>query len=134
MDRVALKFDVARRALHTLLDALALPESDIVRDASIQRFEYTFEATWKYAQAALHHVEHLDAASPRTVIRACWERGMVDEATGRALLGALDDRNQSVHTYNEPLAREIFDRLCHHADQLRAWQDGVTTWIESEGA
>ncbi len=64
-ERTKERLEVARRALASL-QALPLGgsdepaeegcgkniEADIVRDAAIQRFEYTFEATWKAAQAA----------------------------------------------------------------------------------
>ena len=43
---------MARQALGTLAEALAMEKTRIVRDASIQRFEYTFEAMWKAAGRA----------------------------------------------------------------------------------
>lgn len=38
------------KALRRLEEALDKPESAIVRDASIQRFEFTFELAWKAIQ------------------------------------------------------------------------------------
>ena len=35
------------RALARLGEALSAPKSDLVRDAAIQRFEFTFELAWK---------------------------------------------------------------------------------------
>jgi len=35
------------KALGRLAEALDAPASDLVRDASIQRFEFTFELAWK---------------------------------------------------------------------------------------
>ncbi|WXJ86724.1 hypothetical protein MHOCP_07400 [Moorella humiferrea] len=40
---LALRLETLERALATLEEALAQPFSVIVRDAAIQRFEYTFE-------------------------------------------------------------------------------------------
>ena len=111
-----------------------MPPSPLVRDAAIQRFEYSVETSWKYAQAALQAAELLEVASPRSVVRACHERGVVNEAASRALFAALDDRNLTVHTYDEALAQQIFERLPDHAFQLRAWQDGVIDYVEREGA
>jgi len=39
------------RALARLQEALAKPEDSIVRDAAIQRFEFTFEMAWRAIQA-----------------------------------------------------------------------------------
>ena len=35
----------------------------------------------------------------------------------------VDDRNLSVHTYNEALAEAIFDRLDEHAQVMAVWLD-----------
>jgi hypothetical protein len=67
---------VARRALGTLQKlSLLQGVSDVVRDAAIQRFEYTFEATWKAAQAYLAEIEGLEALSPRAAIRGSFQVG-----------------------------------------------------------
>lgn len=133
MAKVARRFAQARQSLQTLFEVLAMPVSAIVRDAAIQRFEYSVETTWKYAQAALLAAEQLDVASPRGVVRACFERKIVGETAVRELFAALDDRNMTVHTYNEELAQAIYDRLQSHAFQLRAWQDAVAAYVDEEG-
>ena len=53
MERVKERLHVARRALATLAQALNEPKTPMNRDASIQRFEYSYEAVWKAAQAYL---------------------------------------------------------------------------------
>lgn len=133
MAKPARRFAQARRALSSLHEGLALPPSAVVRDAAIQRFDYSVETTWKYAQAALQAAEQLEVASPRAVVRACHARNVVDEAAVRALFAALEDRNLTVHTYDEALAQEIFARLPGHALRLRAWQDGIASSLEREG-
>ena len=45
-DRLAERLQTAKRALASLESVLREPKTDIVRDASIQRFEFTFEASW----------------------------------------------------------------------------------------
>jgi len=47
MDRLTERLRVARRALETFREALREPKTPLNRDASIQRFEYTYEAVWK---------------------------------------------------------------------------------------
>lgn len=61
------------KALGRLEEALTRPEDPIVRDACIQRFEFTFEMAWKairdYALA-----EGLDCVSPRDCFRGLSSR------------------------------------------------------------
>lgn len=122
MARTQERLAVARKALGTL-QALPLTEtvSDVVRDAAIQRFEYTFEAAWKAAQQYLLDIEGLEAVSPRSAIRASFQVKILDEEATRRALMMVDDRNLSVHTYNEALAEAIFTRLDEHAQSIAAW-------------
>lgn len=54
MERLNERFAMAKRALETLQELLALERpSRVERDAAIQRFEYTCEAVWKAAQRYL---------------------------------------------------------------------------------
>jgi hypothetical protein len=63
--------EIARKALSTLRELTDKPDLSLVeRDAAIQRFEYTFEATWKTAQLFLAEVEGVTANSPKSVVRA----------------------------------------------------------------
>ena len=96
-----------------------MPFSKIVRDAAIQRFEYTFEAVWKAAQRHLEIVEGVEAGSPKGVFRACLEAGILTASQTQQALGMTDDRNLTAHTYNEQVAVRIYNRIpdpgSHHA-------------------
>ena len=96
-----------------------------MRDAAIQRFEYSFEATWKAAQTYLLEVEGVAAASPRAAIRGSYEVGRLAGDDTRTALLLVDDRNLSVHTYNEALARTIFARLGEHAQVMATWLEAL---------
>lgn len=107
------------RALGRLDEALAIePPTDIVRDASIQRFEFCFELGWKSLASWLSEGLTAAPASPRAVIREAYRQRLIaDEERWIAL---LLDRNLTSHTYREVTAREVFARLPEHARLLRA--------------
>ena len=66
------------QALGRLDEALARPEDPIVRDACIQRFEFTFETAWKALQRyALE--EGLECVSPRDCFRTAVRLGLIDK-------------------------------------------------------
>jgi len=119
MGRVLERLAVAKQALGTL-EELAYKEapSPVERDAAIQRFEYTFEAFWKALQAFLREREGLEAASPKRVFRLAHEVGLMGEEEARLALTMADDRNLTVHTYNEALAQAIFARLSGYAELM----------------
>lgn len=122
MDRLKERLQVAVKALGTLLDLpLEGAVDDIVRDAAIQRFEYTFEAVWKAAQLFLREKEGLDQGSPKGVVRACLQAGVLTDEQARLALELVDDRNLTVHTYNEELARRIFSHLNNYAGLMTDW-------------
>lgn len=56
-------------ALDRLGEALREPKSDIVRDAAIQRFEFSFELFWKALKARAEN-DGLRVVSPREALRA----------------------------------------------------------------
>ena len=62
---------VASLAVATLreLAVLAKP-TRVERDAAIQRFKYSFEATWKAAQRFLQIVEGIEVGSPKAAVRS----------------------------------------------------------------
>jgi len=85
--------------------------SDIVRDAAIQRFEYTFEAIWKATRMFLRAVEGFEVGSPKGGIRTALQVGLLDDDQTRLGLQMADDRNLTVHTYNEAVAEAIFAHI-----------------------
>ncbi len=126
MERLQQRIKVAIQALGTLEEVLAISApSKIERDASIQRFEYTFEAIWKAAKQYLLDVEGLDIGSPKGVIRASYSVGLLTEEETGLALEMVDDRNLTVHTYNEALAEMIFSRIHGYAKLMRKWLEGI---------
>ncbi|MFA5861546.1 MAG: HI0074 family nucleotidyltransferase substrate-binding subunit [Candidatus Thermoplasmatota archaeon] len=123
MDRLKERIAFADKAVTTLESVLREPErSALWRDACIKRFEYSFETTWKAAQRYLA-LQGTELASPKPVIRACFQSGLLDEMEAEAALAMVEDRNLAAHTYDEKLAEVLASRLPAHAKLLRAWVD-----------
>lgn len=122
MERLKERLAVARRALGTLQEVLAIQSpSRVERDAAIQRFEYTCEAIWKAAQRYLQEVEGISIGSPKGSIRASRDVGLITDEQTTLGLEMVDDRNLTVHTYNESLAENISRQLPSYADFLATW-------------
>ncbi|MEK7808545.1 MAG: HI0074 family nucleotidyltransferase substrate-binding subunit [Chloroflexota bacterium] len=103
-------------ALARLEDALKQVETEWVRDAAIQRFEFTFELAWKTTMR-VEQTSGLESGTwPRQVIKVAFKVGWIDD--DELWLKMLDDRNRTSHTYNQMIAEEIFDRLPDYRDAL----------------
>lgn len=111
MERLAERIAAAKNALLAFKEGLDAPTTTLNRDATIQRFEFTLEAAWKLAQLHLRQQEGLDIASPKGVMRACFQSGLLNEEELATAIDMVDARNLTVHTYNESLAIQIFSHL-----------------------
>jgi nucleotidyltransferase substrate binding protein (TIGR01987 family) len=121
---IKVKRDQTNRALSSLLE-LVVKLSDgssdvIVRDAMVQRFEYTTEAFWKYLKHYLQTEHNLLANSPREVMRMGLQAKLYDEETSKEFLQMLDDRNLTSHTYIEELATSIATRIPNYAHRIKS--------------
>ena len=96
------------RAMDRLREVLAVEATEINQDASIQRFEFVFELSWKLMKAVLEHEGEL-CVSPRDCVRKAARVEIIDEPD--KWLEFLDDRNRLSHTYDEKEAREVYQRL-----------------------
>lgn len=98
-----------KKAVLSLKEVLAEPKTVIVRDATIQRFEYTFELCWKSIKRYLEtqtlesQVDHLNK---KDLFRIASEQGLVRDAV--AWFDYLKARNETVHTYNASKAEQVY--------------------------
>ena len=133
MDRLRQRRKLAGQALATLQELAGLERpSAVERDAALQRFEYTFEAVWKASQRYLLLREGVDLGSPKACIRAARDVELFSDAETERALAMADDRNLTVHTYNEALADAIFARLPQHAAALEGWFKAMSQRLEPD--
>ena len=101
------------KALESLDRAIARskksPRDEEVRDAVIQRFEYTYELSWKMLKRRLE-VEHpspaeVDSLSFRDLLREAAERGLIDDVEG--WMDFRESRNITSHTYDRKKAESV---------------------------
>jgi uncharacterized protein YutE (UPF0331/DUF86 family) len=69
--------------------------------------------------------EGIDVGSPKGVIRSCREVGIFTQDQTITALEMVDDRNLTVHTYNERLAVEIYNKLRAYEGILKVWLEGL---------
>jgi nucleotidyltransferase substrate binding protein (TIGR01987 family) len=107
-------------------------EDEELRDACIQRFEYTFELSWKMLARRLERdlpdARSVDAMSFRDLMRSGGERGLVRDVD--AWMVFRDKRNTTSHTYNAAKAADVAAILPNFADHAQE----LLAQLEARGA
>ena len=93
------------KALVQLEKALHEPFSEYVRDAAIQRFEFTYELAWKTLKSYLETID-LIVLSPKETLKTAYQQGLLTDAAAWSELHVK--RNLTSHTYDEALANTIY--------------------------
>jgi nucleotidyltransferase substrate binding protein (TIGR01987 family) len=90
-----------------LTEAVSQPPSELIRDATIKRFEFSFEVIWKTLKLYLERQGH-ECGGPRPTLKKTFSENLIptpEEAD--VWLRMLEDRNLTSHAYDEALANRI---------------------------
>ncbi len=93
------------KANKKLKEAAKLKPTRIHKDATIQRFEFTFELAWKTIKAYVED-QGFECKSPKNCFREAARLDLVKDP--EVWFEYLKDRNFIAHTYNEKLADKIY--------------------------
>ena len=129
MDQLRLLLNLSGRAVGNLEEALAMPFSGVVRDASIQRFKYSFEVVWKLLKGHLDRRHGIMCNSPKNCFREALGLGLLAQEEVESCLVMTDDRNLTAHTYIEAVAEQIYRRLPKYLVVMKKLIDGITAQV-----
>lgn len=94
-----------QNALERLQEVLKESPTEIVQDATIQRFEFTFELAWKLMQSILHD-NRIESFGVKSVFRGAAQLGLIPDPS--PWLTFLESRNQTSHIYNAGQAHGVY--------------------------
>lgn len=111
------RFDNYKRAYGLLREAIELAESrplnQLEKEGTIQRFEYTWELSWKVMKDFLEDQGIvLASVTPRSTLRAAFDAKLITE--GELWMEALDARNRMSHTYSLKMFESVIDKIKTH--------------------
>jgi nucleotidyltransferase substrate binding protein (TIGR01987 family) len=103
------KFENLKKAYKSLDTAQSTPIVD-ARDIGgiIKAFEIVYELSWRLLKIFILQ-DGLDTAGPKDVFRKAYSTGWISDE--KLWLEIIEDRNNTVHTYDEAFAKEIVDRI-----------------------
>ncbi len=95
-------------AAKRLQEALAIRKDDIVRDAVIQRFEFTFELLWKLLATILQE-NGMEFRGIKTVFRDAARIEIINDP--EEWFSYLEARNLTTHTYDLEVAEKVYQTV-----------------------
>lgn len=106
MTKLESQYEDLAKALARLKEASLLPsDNPINQDATIQRFEFTFELCWKIMQTIVNENKK-NVYGPKNVIRVAAQLELISDP--KMWFEFLKKRNLTVHTYEEKIAQEVY--------------------------
>lgn len=103
-----LDFTALESALKTFEEAIASnPISELEKDGTIQRFEYTFELCWKSIRKLLLELGRQEvSSSPKPLFRDAHQENLIQDIN--IWFKYIDARNRTSHTYNKKTAEQVY--------------------------
>lgn len=108
-----LKLKEFKKALLTLQEALNLFDAKniLVRDATIKRFEYSYELCWKSSKVFLKEQKGDLVIAPKECFKTLGKHGLLSAEEVEKILNMVDDRNETAHAYGEKFIKELYPRI-----------------------
>ena len=73
--------------------------SDLEKEGTIKRFEFTHELAWKVMRDYLEYEGITDIIGSRSAIRQAFNKGLI--TNGQVWMDMIESRNRTVHTYQD---------------------------------
>ncbi|MBU1084981.1 MAG: HI0074 family nucleotidyltransferase substrate-binding subunit [Candidatus Beckwithbacteria bacterium] len=108
MTKLQAQYKDLKKALKRLKEALKQKATEMNRDASIQRFEFTFEMSWKLMQSIAKN-NNINLYGVKSIIREAAKLNLIDNPI--EWFDFLEKRNQTAHTYKKEVAKEIYSTI-----------------------
>ncbi|MDP3996184.1 MAG: HI0074 family nucleotidyltransferase substrate-binding subunit [bacterium] len=97
------------KAVSRLKEVLEMEKNEVVRDSAIQRFEMSFDLSWKLVKEFLENRKGVVCSSPKDCFRAAFKHGLIDYED--SWISITDTRNYTVHAYSEAFAEKVYKEL-----------------------
>jgi nucleotidyltransferase substrate binding protein (TIGR01987 family) len=83
--------------------------SNLIKEGTIQRFEFTHELAWKVMKDFLIYEGINDIIGSRSAIREAFNKDLLED--GQSWMEMIESQNRTVHTYDEAILEEEFHKV-----------------------
>lgn len=95
---------------------VSLEENEFAIEATIQRFEFSFELFWKTLKILLQEHVGVEVRGPKPVLIESYAQEWINDE--KKWIDLLDARNLTSHVYNEQRAQEIYEMIIENASMM----------------
>jgi len=123
---MVLILDPLEKALESLERALKQPKNEYIRDSVIQRFEYTYELSWKMLKRILIEAEGRESIEPlnrKDLFRVAGEKQIIDDV--ESWFEFHKARNMTSLIYKESVAEETYEIAIKFSSSARSLFNGI---------
>ncbi len=85
------------------------PLTDLEKQGYIQAFEFTHELAWNVLKDYFEHQGLPGITGSRDAAREAFNKGLIED--GASWMEMIKSRNLTSHTYSEPIANEIVQKI-----------------------
>lgn len=121
MEVIQRKYDNFSRAYNALQRSIKIlknlpPDTptdlhDVIVAGVIKHFELAFEMCWKFLKVYLEVKLQINTTGSKDIFRMCYKYQILSLETTDALLELIEDRNLTVHIYDQATALEICQEI-----------------------
>lgn len=108
LDLYQSKFSLAQKA-----------EREAYLASIIKHFELLYEMLWKFLKAYLMEEYGIETIGSKSIFRACYATGLIDQKMLDQLLEVVEIRNKMAHVYDEAAALATSKTIIAHYEAMR---------------
>jgi nucleotidyltransferase substrate binding protein (TIGR01987 family) len=101
-------YSTALAQLRSAIQETANP-SNLEKEGTIQRFEFTHELAWKVMKDYLQYEGIVGITGSRSATREAFNKGLI--SNGQVWMDMIESRNKTVHTYLEDILTTEYDTI-----------------------
>ena len=94
--------------LETAVEKITDP-SDLEKEGTIQRFEFTHELAWKVMKDYLQYEGAQNITGSRSATREAFNAGLITD--GQVWMNMIESRNKTVHTYIDEILEKEYSLI-----------------------
>ena len=108
MTKFTVVFGEFEESIEGFKSVLQQPKNEFIRDSAIKRFELVFDLAWKTIKACVEE-KGTTCASPLSCFQEAYRQNLIEY--NESWIDMVKTRNKTVHTYDERLAEEVYEKL-----------------------